>query len=390
MIEVRCEKCERLSHIPEALIGQVVKCRGCGKALNVQEDDGATDEKTLEKKRREEERLERAQKEQERIQAEMGRGEVDSEWDMETVEQQQRFDGLSDAVMGQSESEGEAGEGSGWDLQQLATTQVEEVGEQANEGWVGMGDVTCPQCGEVVRDGALLCVSCGHVLGDMDAIEQAAVQGRQGVVGGLAAGVSAMLGGASTAIVGGACWAAVSVAFGKELGGIAFVMGLVIAFVMVKLAGGAKHWMLGAMAVLMLVLAIGVGKVGIAFYGLSEMRSRSGVKEMRMLEAAVVKSLIAEGAFDRETSEKLRAVDWEAKQELEMREREYEKVAEKMRKLNDAQKVGLVKKYWIEPKVKGMSGQERLKAVVSQYELIWLGLGALGAFMLAGFGHREE
>ncbi|QDU34378.1 hypothetical protein KS4_24460 [Poriferisphaera corsica] len=350
MIEIMCQRCGKRSHVPEALLGQVVKCRGCGGGLDVKMDDGEYDRRVAEYDAAQSERM---QKEQEKLRVEMGGAVAGSEtlgdmgFDSEMIEQQARFSGLSDAVR--------AFQGGG-----------EVVDGAEGEGWQ-----THDQSGGAYEMDAELGEEM--MTGGLRRYEGVGATGA-----GVTVGMGAVLGGAMAAVVGGVLWAALSVMLGMELGVVAFLLGAGVCWVLVKMVG-QRHWMLAVMAVVLAGGGMGVGKLGVALLALEEMKARVSVGDDRIVEAAVVMMLVADGSFDAETAERFKDIDWEKKQRVEMKASQYAKVSDVMMAMTDEEQLMVVREYLVKPRIAKMSPKEKVVSMVSYRDGFWVGLMAIGA-----------
>ncbi|QQE12374.1 zinc ribbon domain-containing protein [Planctomycetota bacterium] len=266
--------------------------------------------------------------------------------------------------------------------------EIEATIERESATLIGHGMIKCPHCGKAVKDSAKLCVNCGEfVKADAKAArrkekKEKKVVGEPKQIGGLGL---AMVGGGIAAVISGAIWAGVVYVTGYELGYVAIGVGLLVGVVMVALAGG-QHMTVGIGAAGFAVLGLVVGKLMILQFAVPSLIASELIK-MPGIEFSLAQSEMLE---KKEFSERVQTVlDRRKYGEEDMdisplpasiAEEMEKEVQARAKKMTDDEKKKLLIEHMVNPLLESLPFEERLKSMMSFWDLAWLGIAVSTAF----------
>jgi len=239
----------------------------------------------------------------------------------------------------------------------------------------------CPKCNQLIRQGAVICVNCGHNMKlGVNAKTVARTKGAAGAAGKTLIAIGASCVGA---IIGGVIWALIAKA-GFEFGIVAWGVGL-LAGAGVVLFTNERNLMIGLAAVGMAVFGLLLGKFLIVqWYSLDQSEIREALNDTEFMQYLAESDLAHQGKLPDHLA---KAVMDEMTLTLSDNDQKElsAKVNAHLKSMNKGQKEDLVREEFGEF-ISNMSISDRIMATSSFYDLIWFGLAIVSAW---GMGTKE-
>lgn len=242
------------------------------------------------------------------------------------------------------------------------------------------GDL-CPKCRNVVRDGAVICVNCGHNF--RHGINAATVAKTKKAASGATKLAFLLAGGFGGAFAGGAVWATIflTIGGGRGLGWITIGVGAIAALGVVLFTKERSH-RIGVFASAMAVLGILIGKILIVqWYSPEQDLITTIMASENSMTLAAMMDLAEKGLLDEQETQAVNTLDFDSLSEAQI-----EKIAERVvahQENMDEQERKIIAGKFIQVALQNISYIDRIKLTSSFLDFLWFGLAIYGAWWMA-------